>query len=90
MHGTYLSANGQLAARAIGSEVGFVKSYLTAQLFHPVPGMRRVVLATSARVGLAMLSIDGQLARPGASIDALTRATVDRVWDGIAAPAAAA
>jgi outer membrane protein insertion porin family len=53
VHGTYLSANGQLAARVIGSEVGFVKSYLTAQLFRPLPGTRRVVMATSARLGVA-------------------------------------
>ena len=51
--GDYLSANGQIAARAIGSEVGFFKSYLTAQSFHSVPQARRMVLATSARVGLA-------------------------------------
>jgi outer membrane translocation and assembly module TamA len=37
----------------IGSEVGFVKWYLTGQFFRRVPGAARVVLATSARVGLA-------------------------------------
>ncbi len=51
--GAYLSASGQLAARAIGSEVGFFKSFLTAQAFHRVPRARGLVLATSARVGLA-------------------------------------
>ena len=51
--GGYLSANGQIAARDIGSEVGFLKSYLTAQFFRSVPRARRMVLATSARVGLA-------------------------------------
>jgi outer membrane protein insertion porin family len=51
--GVYLSANGQIAARDIGSEVGFVKNYLTAQYFRTVPRARRMVLATSARVGLA-------------------------------------
>jgi outer membrane protein insertion porin family len=50
--GHYLSANGQLAGRRIGSEVGFAKSYLTAQMFRTLPGTRTVV-ATSARVGLA-------------------------------------
>jgi outer membrane protein insertion porin family len=50
--GHYLSANGQLAGRVIGSEVGFAKSYLTAQLFRTVPGTRAVV-ATSARIGVA-------------------------------------
>jgi outer membrane protein insertion porin family len=51
--GAYLSANGQVAARDIGSEVGFLKTYLTAQYFKTVPKSRRMVLATSARVGLA-------------------------------------
>jgi outer membrane protein assembly factor BamA len=51
--GELLSANAQLAARMIGSEVGFVKWYLTGQVFRRVPGAARVVLATSARVGLA-------------------------------------
>ena len=51
--GEYASANGQLAARAIGSEIGFVKSFFTAQAFRTLPHTNRVVLAASARVGLA-------------------------------------
>jgi outer membrane translocation and assembly module TamA len=51
--GRYFSANGQLAARQIGSEVGFVKSYLTGQLFRTLPHFRRTVFATSARLGMA-------------------------------------
>jgi outer membrane protein insertion porin family len=51
--GEYLSASGQLAARSIGSEVGFVKSYFTAQAFKTVPHTRRIVLAGNARVGVA-------------------------------------
>jgi len=51
--GRYFSANGQLAARAIGSEVGFVKTYLTAQTFRTLPGAQHVVLALSARLGMA-------------------------------------
>jgi outer membrane protein assembly complex protein YaeT len=51
--GHYLSANGQLAARAIGSEVGLLKTYLTAQAFREMPGSNRVVLAASARLGMA-------------------------------------
>ena len=47
------SANGQLAARRIGSEVGFVKSFFTAQAFRVVPGTSRVVFAGNARLGLA-------------------------------------
>ncbi|HKT81151.1 MAG TPA: POTRA domain-containing protein, partial [Vicinamibacterales bacterium] len=48
-----LTANGQVAARAIGSEVGFLKTYLTAQLFKTIPRSRGTVFATSARLGMA-------------------------------------
>ncbi|HXI29115.1 MAG TPA: POTRA domain-containing protein [Vicinamibacterales bacterium] len=51
--GAYLSANGQLAARAIGSQVGFIKSFFTAQAFRAIPHTNRVVFAASARLGLA-------------------------------------
>jgi outer membrane protein insertion porin family len=51
--GHYLSANAQLAARAIGSEVGFVKSYLTAELFRLLPRTHATVFGTSARLGMA-------------------------------------
>ncbi len=51
--GGYLSANGQLAARAIGSKIGFVKSFFTAQGFHPITGTNRFILAASARLGFA-------------------------------------
>jgi outer membrane protein insertion porin family len=52
-HGTQLIATADLAARAIGSEVGFVKTYLQAYYYHQLPVQRRVVLALGARVGLA-------------------------------------
>jgi outer membrane protein insertion porin family len=51
--GTYASANSQLAASAIGSEVGFVKSFFTAQLFRTLPHARRAVFAGNARLGTA-------------------------------------
>jgi outer membrane protein assembly complex protein YaeT len=51
--GEYTSANAQLAGRAIGSEVGFVKSFFTTQLFHTLPRTRRIVFAGDARLGLA-------------------------------------
>lgn len=51
--GGYLAANGQLAARGIGSEVGFVKSFFTAQTFRTLPHTRRIVFAGNARLGLA-------------------------------------
>jgi outer membrane protein assembly complex protein YaeT len=51
--GHYLSANGQVAAKAIGSEVGLLKSYFTAQTFRLLPRTSRLVFAGSARLGLA-------------------------------------
>jgi outer membrane protein insertion porin family len=51
--GQYASVNAQVAARRIGSEVGFVRSFLTAQLFRQLPGWNGTVLAASARLGLA-------------------------------------
>ena len=51
--GNLFSVDAQLAARAIGSEIGFVKSRYTAQMFRTLPGRRRVVFAGSARLGLA-------------------------------------
>ena len=51
--GGYLSANAQLAARGIGSEVGFAKSVFTAQAFRPLPRGRGTVVAVQARLGIA-------------------------------------
>src|SRR5207245_3220381 len=51
--GRYFSVNGQLAARRIGSEVGFAKSFFTAQAFRTLPHTNRIVLAGNARLGLA-------------------------------------
>jgi outer membrane protein assembly complex protein YaeT len=66
--GGYASATGQLAARRIGSEIGFVKSFFTAQTFHIVPGTNRVVFAGNARLGLA---------------SAFQREAVDEIGDAI-------
>jgi outer membrane protein insertion porin family len=52
-HGTQLSATADLAARAIGSEVGFIKTYFTGFLYRQLPVPRRVVVVLGARVGLA-------------------------------------
>lgn len=52
--GQYLSANGQVAGRAIGSEVGFAKSFFTAQTFRSIARAHGVVVAASARLGAAV------------------------------------
>lgn len=51
--GRFMSANGQMAGRSIGSEVGFAKSYLVGQMFRVIPHAHRAVFAGSARLGLA-------------------------------------
>jgi outer membrane protein assembly factor BamA len=51
--GEYTSATGQIAGRAIGSQIGFVKSFFTAQAFRVLPHTNRIVLAVNARLGLA-------------------------------------
>jgi outer membrane protein assembly factor BamA len=51
--GTQVIATADLAARAIGSEVGFIKTYLQGFYYHQLPVPRRIVLALGARVGLA-------------------------------------
>jgi outer membrane protein insertion porin family len=51
--GTFLSAEGTVAARAIGGQVGFMKSYVQAFWFRRLPGQRRTVLASRVALGLA-------------------------------------
>ena len=51
--GRYLSANGQIDPKALGSEVGFAKSFFRAQTFHLLPGSNGIVLAGNASLGVA-------------------------------------
>lgn len=51
--GMFISAEGSVAARALGGQVGFVKSYGQVLWFRRLPGDRGIVLATRAAVGLA-------------------------------------
>jgi outer membrane protein assembly complex protein YaeT len=51
--GHYVSGSGQLAARKLGSEVGFLKTFFTAQLFRTLPRTNRIVFVGNARAGLA-------------------------------------
>lgn len=52
-NGMFLSAEGSLAARALGGQVGFIKSYGQVLWFRPLPGTRGIVFAGRAAVGLA-------------------------------------
>ena len=51
--GTFVIVDGEVAPRAIGSEVGFVKTFLQGFAYYRVPAARRVVVALGARLGLA-------------------------------------
>ena len=51
--GEFFSAYGQVAARALGGQVGFVKSFFRASSFRQIPQAKRVVLAANAFLGLA-------------------------------------
>jgi outer membrane protein insertion porin family len=51
--GMFMSAEGSVAARSLGGEVGFVKSYLQVQGYRRLPVGNRFVLAGRLAVGLA-------------------------------------
>ena len=51
--GTFLSIEGSVAARALGGQVGFMKSYGQAFWFRRLPGSRGVVFASRFALGLA-------------------------------------
>ena len=51
--GTFLLGDTELAARLVGSEVGFVKTFLQGFTYYRLPTGRRAVVAFGARVGAA-------------------------------------
>jgi outer membrane protein assembly factor BamA len=51
--GTVLGLDTSVAARVLGSEVGFIKSFVQGFWYRRLPG-RRIVLATGARLGVAV------------------------------------
>ncbi len=51
--GELYTVDAELAARAIGSEVGFIKTYFGAFMYREIPAAPRLVFAGGARVGLA-------------------------------------
>ena len=52
-HGELFTFDARTAARAIGSEVGFVKTFVGMFVYREVPNVPRLVVATGARLGLA-------------------------------------
>jgi outer membrane protein insertion porin family len=51
--GTFVSGEASVASRALGGQVGFVKTYLQGFWFRRVPALNNAVLATRAAAGLA-------------------------------------
>jgi outer membrane protein insertion porin family len=49
--GMFVSADGELAARGLGSEVGYVKTFLQGSWYRRLPADRRIVLAVRAVLG---------------------------------------
>ncbi|MCX6552694.1 MAG: BamA/TamA family outer membrane protein, partial [Acidobacteria bacterium] len=50
--GGLVGLNGELALRALGSEVGFAKTFLQGFVYRRLPTTRRIVLAGGVRLGL--------------------------------------
>jgi outer membrane protein insertion porin family len=51
--GTFMSADAEVAARAIGSEVGYVKTFVQGSWYRQLPAARRIVLAVRGVLGAA-------------------------------------
>ena len=51
--GSFVTLEAEVAARTIGSEVGFSKSFLSGSVYRRVPGVSRIVVAAGARLGVA-------------------------------------
>jgi outer membrane protein assembly factor BamA len=51
--GMLLAEDGDLALKALGSQVGFAKVFFQAFAFRTLPGSRKIVFASAARLGLA-------------------------------------
>ena len=85
VRGSFVTMDGAVAARAIGSEVGFVKTLLKAYLYRRLPRSPRLVFAGGGMLGLARgFPIDcstGRAASSPACADPLPSDRVDRVTD---------
>jgi outer membrane protein insertion porin family len=51
--GTFVIVDGDIAARAIGSEVGFLQNFIQGFSYHRLPTQRRMIVALGARLGMA-------------------------------------
>jgi outer membrane protein assembly factor BamA len=74
--GTFVSADGELAARALASEVGYIKGFFQASNFRPVAGSTATVLALRGQLGLAR-----GFARDVTSVDSSGNSRTETVRD---------
>jgi outer membrane protein assembly complex protein YaeT len=51
--GMFVSGEGTMAARSLGGQVGYMKTYVQIFSFRRLPGTQRVIFATRASLGLA-------------------------------------
>ncbi len=51
--GTFTVVDSEVAARRIGSEVGYVKTFIQTSAYMPLPAKRRMIVALAARLGAA-------------------------------------
>ena len=51
--GTFISADAEVAGRAIGSEIGYVKSFVQMSWYRQLPAPRRIVVALRGGLGAA-------------------------------------
>ena len=65
MRGGTLGIDGEMAMRAIGSQVGFGKAFLQGFLYRAIAGMSRLVLAAGGRLGLAWKFPHYEASAPG-------------------------
>ena len=70
--GTFISEEASVASRALGGQVGFLKSYMQGFWFHRLPVHKRVVFASRVAIGLA----DG-FPRTVASIDGIPQPPIE-------------
>lgn len=92
MFGGYVSKDACGAELATESEASFrvlldaIVELQQAGLVRNDHPMALAVFVWGAVHGLAMLAIGGQVTRPGATPEQTAAFTVERVWDGVAAP----
>ena len=66
--GTFVILDGDVAARAIGSEVGFVQTFMQGFTFWRIPSARRMVVALGARLGAAR-GFERAVTNPDGTVD---------------------